>query len=336
MSLSDDGGRPDLRYLVGVWILVAAFGLIAIGWSLHVGVGFRDPGGRLLVGRVLTTLRWLLVALVADVAWSWWRAGAGRSLRTTLRVRLAPGRLALIASGLAAYHLVYFCYRNLKSWDAFNTPHDEWLARIDRAILGGRSAAVVLHDLLGTGTAAHVLAAFYQSFNYGTAAAVVVALVLARTARRGYVFLTAAMWVWILGTASYYAIPSLGPFASAPQDFVGLPHTASTASWAALLEQRQEFLANPGGGGVVGISAFASLHTGFTAMTCLMAFYYGHRWLGAALTAYLVVIMVATIYWGWHFLSDDVAGLAVGAASVALAHLMIRPPAAEVSARAGG
>jgi hypothetical protein len=313
-------------YLAGVWLTVLAFGMVAFAWSHHVGVGFKDPGGRMFHGKITYSLSGLTIALVADAVWRWWRTPRERrSVRTTLSERWSPERLLLMVTGLTAYHLVYFCYRNLKSWDAFNTPRDDWLGDLDRRIFGD-SPAVLLHDLLGTHTAAYVLMVVYKSFTYLTAFSVVVALVFSRTIRRGYVFLVAAMWTWILGTLSYYLIPSLGPFASAPEDFVRLPHTTITDTWAEYLTQRQEFLADPTAPtSFVSISAFASLHTGFTALACFMAFYYGHRWLGSALGVYLVAIMVSTVYWGWHFTLDDVAGLVIAAVAVAIGHVMVRP-----------
>jgi hypothetical protein len=278
-------------------------------------------------GKLSYSLSGLVIALVADAAWRWWRTPRPeRSVRRTLGERWSTERLLLLVSGLTAYHLVYFFYRNLKSWDAFNTPRDDWLLRFDRDLFGGHSPAMLLHDLLGEHTAAYVLMAVYRSFTYLTASSVVIALVFSRSIRRGYVFLVAAMWTWILGTASYYLIPSLGPFASAPEEFLGLPHTAITDTWAEYLLQRQEFLADPTAPtSFVSISAFASLHTGFTALVCFMAFYYGHKWLGSALAVYLVAIMVSTVYWGWHFTLDDVAGLVIAAVAVGLGHVMVRP-----------
>lgn len=319
--------RGRYGYLAGVWLTVLAFGIVAVLWSRHVGVGFKDPGGRMFSGKITASLSGLVVALVADAAWRWWRTPRGlRSIRRTLDERWSPERLLLLVSGLTAYHLVYFCYRNLKSWDSFNTPRDDWLLRADRNLFGGHSPAVLLHDLLGTQTAAHVLEDVYRSFTYLTATSVVIALVFSRNIRRGYVFLVAAMWTWILGTASYYLIPSLGPFASAPQEFSVLPHTAITDTWAQYLTQRQDFLADPTAPtSFVSISAFASLHCGFTALVCFMAFYYGHKWLGSALAVYLLAIMVSTVYWGWHFTLDDVAGLLIAAIAVALGHVMVRP-----------
>lgn len=322
----DDRDQPWARYrcAVGVWLLVVAFGIVAILWSQHVGVGFKDPGGRMLRSKLTTAGLGLLVFLAADVAW---RSRRSRDLRTTVRERLSRERLILLVTGLLAYHLVYFCYRNLKSWDAFNTPRDDWLAQLDRNLFGGQSPAVLLHDLLGRHDAAYVLMVVYKSFTYLVPIALIGSLVFARTIQRGYVFLASAMWTWILGTASYYLIPSLGPFATAPEDFAALPHTPITDTWAEYLRQRQDFLADPQApDSFVSISAFASLHTGFTALVVLMAFYYGHRRLGSALAIYLVAIMISTIYWGWHFTLDDIGGLVLAAAAVWLGHHTVRRP----------
>jgi len=320
------GVARSYGYLGGVWLTVLAFGAVAVAWSQHVGVGFKDPGGRMFSGKFTYSLSALAIALIADLVWQWWRSRRTQGLGETLARRWTPERLLLIVSGLLAYHLVYFSYRNLKSWDAFNTPRDDWLLDLDRRIFAGHSPAVLLHDLLGTHTSAYVLMVVYKSFTYLTATSVVIALAFGRTVRRAYVFLVAAMWTWILGTASYYLIPSLGPFASAPTEFTGLPHTSITDTWAEYLSQRDAFLADPTApDSFVSISAFASLHTGFTALVCLMAFYYGHKWLGAALAVYLVAIMVSTVYWGWHFTLDDLAGLVIAAVAVALGHVMVRP-----------
>ncbi|MFT4289507.1 phosphatase PAP2 family protein [Nocardioides sp.] len=313
--------RARYGFVAGIWLLVLAFAAVAVVWSQHVDVGFKDPGGRMLRGKLATAAVGLVIALAIDVAWRSWRTG---SLRATLRQRLCVERLTLLVTGLLAYHLVYFCYRNLKSWDAFNTPRDDWLLRLDRDLFG-QSPAVLLHDLLGRDEAAYVLMVVYKSFTYLVPISLIGALVLSDTIKRGYVFLAAAMWTWVLGTASYYLIPSLGPFASAPEEFAGLPHTPITDTWAEYLQQRQDFLADPQApDSFVSISAFASLHTGFTCLVVLMAFYYGHRRLGTVLALYLVAIMVSTVYWGWHFTLDDVGGIVLAAAAVGLGHLTVR------------
>lgn len=323
----EETARPTaavLRPVLAVWLLVVAFGAVAVWRSSVVDVAFKDPGGRIFRDRLSTALTLLVLALLLDAAWRTHRRGWSRaSVLATVRERCSRERLALMVSGLAAYHLVYLSYRNLKSWDAFNTPRDADLIALDERLFG-KAPWVLLHDLLGRDSAAWVLMVVYKSFTYLVPWSLLCALVFTRTIRRGYVFLAAAMWTWVLGTASYYLIPSLGPFATAAEDFTGLPRTPITDTWAEYLEQRAAFLADPQAPDTfVSISAFASLHTGFTCMIMLMAFYYGHRWLGGVLAVYLAAVMVSTIYWGWHFTIDDVGGIVLAVLAVALAHVTV-------------
>jgi membrane-associated phospholipid phosphatase len=244
----------------------------------------------------------------------------------TLRARWTPRRLVLTASGLLAYHAVYFCYHNLKSWDAFNQPRDPLLLRWDRWIFLGHSPAVLLHDLLGQHVAAYVLVGIYESFSWLVSVSFVAALVFAERVRDGYVFVASGICVWILGVASYYCIPSLGPFHSAPGEFSGLPRTIVQQTQARYLAQRAHLLAHPHASDAFAqVSAFASLHVAVTTVILLMARYYHLRRLSWALALFLVGTLLATVYLGWHFAVDDIAGLLIGALAVRLGRLLIHP-----------
>jgi membrane-associated phospholipid phosphatase len=225
-----------------------------------------------------------------------------------------------------AYHIVYACYRNLKSWVAFRQPMDEQLLRVDKALFGGHSPAVLLHDLFGQHVAAHVFAVIYESFSYLVPVSFVAALVFANRIREGYVFLSSAMWVWILGLGTYYLTPSLGPFASASREFAGLDHTKITATQAEYMAERAQLLSYPAAGdSFASISAFASLHVGFTCMILLMLRYYGFSRAVRVMTVYLGAVMVSTIYLGWHFVVDDAAGLVLAGAAVTLGRFTTYP-----------
>jgi membrane-associated phospholipid phosphatase len=282
----------------------------------------------------------LAVLSVLEAAWRCGRGGPARSflrrLPATWRARWTNQRVLLAVSGLVAYHAVYICYRNLKSWDAFNTVRDDQMLRFDRWLFAGHSPAVLLHDLLGTHASAYVLEGAYRAFTYLVPLSVVGALVLAPRIREGYVMLASAMWVWVLGICSYYLIPTLGPFASAPQEFRSLPHTASVAAQHQYLTERAHLLADRGApDAFASISAFASLHVGFTAMVLLMAVYYRQRWLSAVLAVYLLLVMVATVYLGWHFVSDVAAGLVLAALAVLLGRFTVHPRGRRPDARPG-
>jgi membrane-associated phospholipid phosphatase len=324
VSLDDES---EYRWLVRVWILVALFAMVTAGWSVHVGIPVRDPHGAILRSRIALSLALFVVLALVDAGVRTGRQGWQVSKAIdVLRRRWTRRRLALAMSGLLAYHLVYFCYHNLKSWDVFNHVRDEMLLRWDRWLFLGHSPAVVLHNLLGEHVADYVLLVIYESFSSLVSVSFVAALVFTNRIRDGYVFIASALWVWILGVGTYYLIPSLGPFNSAPEDFAGLPHTMIQNTQARYMSQRAHLLAHPHASDAFAqVSAFASLHVGVTCLILLMARYYRLRRTTQALTVYLVGIMVATVYLGWHFAVDDLAGLAIAFIAVFLGRFLIYP-----------
>lgn len=314
-------------WLLRLAALVIGFAAVTVWRSHKVGIGLRDPGGQYLVAKIAISVVVFAVLVVVDAgartprpSWS------ARTLIDTIRRRWDPRRLMLAGAALLCYHLVYFCYHNLKSWDVLNAPRDAMLTAIDQWLFFGHTPALLLHDLLGENIAAWVLIVIYESFPTIVTVSFVAAVVLADEVRDGAVLVAAMCWAWMLGTASYYAVPSLGPFQDRPQDFAGLPTSIVTETQAKYMAQRAHLLADPGAHDAFAqVSAFASLHVAITTVLTLMAAYYGLRRTTIALSVYLAGTVVATIYLGWHFALDDLAGLAIGAIAVALGKLTIYP-----------
>jgi membrane-associated phospholipid phosphatase len=326
-----DEARTDVEashgWLLGVWVLVAAFALLTVVASVRIGIPIKDPHGGVFRFRVALSLGIFVALVLLDGAV---RAGRDWRRRTipVIRRRWTARRLTLALTGLLAYHLVYFCYHNLKSWDVFNRPRDAMLLDWDRWLFFGHDPAVLLHDLLGQHVAAYVLMVIYESFSTVVSVAFVAAMVVPARLRDGYVFITSTLWIWILGTGCYYLIPSLGPFDSAPEQFDGLPHTMIQETQARYMAQRAHLLAHPQAADAFAqVSAFASLHIGVLTVLLLMARYYGLRRLTVVMTVYVAATVIATVYLGWHFAVDDVAGLAIAYLSVRFGRWMIYPTA---------
>lgn len=296
-----------------LWVVVVGFIAVGVARSVQVGIPFRDPRG-VLTSRVALTVAVFLGLVVLD---GLIRAGRPRTVRrlwSTMRERWTVRRVALAWAALLAYHLTYFTYRNLKSWDVLNAPRDTMLTAWDRWLFLGHSPAALLHDLLGQQAAAWVLMAWYQAFGTLVILAFPAAVVLSTRIRDAFVGIAAFVWVWILGTATYYLIPSLGPFWSEPGDFAALPHTVIQDNQARYLAQREHLLAHPQAGDAFAqVSAFASLHVGVTATILGLAWWHRRRRTAIALAVFLAGTMVATVYLGWHFAVDVPAGLAIAA-----------------------
>ncbi|MDX6300450.1 MAG: hypothetical protein QOF53_1664 [Nocardioidaceae bacterium] len=313
--------------MLRVWVVVALFAAVTVARSRQVGIPLRDPHGEILRSRLAISAALFVVLALLDAVVRTRRRGVALSqVGTVLRDRWPLRRLALAWSGLLAYHAVYFCYHNLKSWDVLNRPRDAMLLRWDSALFLGHSPAVLLHDLLGQHLAAYLLLGIYESFSWLVSVAFVSAIVLTDRVREGYVFIASAICVWILGVSCYYLIPSLGPFWSAPHDFAGLPHTMVQDTQVRYLAQRAHLLAHPAAADAFAqVSAFASLHIGVTTVIMLMAHYYRLRTLTRLLVVYLAGTLVATVYLGWHFVVDDIAGLLIGALAVCFGRLLVHP-----------
>ena len=119
---------------------------------------------------------------------------------------------------------------------------------------------------------------------------------------------------------SYFVLPSMGPAFSEPHLFAGLPDTGTASLQAALMEDRRAFVADPvGSGQLQSIAAFASLHISIVFAGALVAHLLrAPRTLRIAMWAYLGLTSAATIYFGWHYVVDDVAGFVIGFVSVYL------------------
>lgn len=307
---------------------MVVFGAIALFRSYQVDVPFRDPRGTVFASRIALSYGIFVVLVLLDGAVrAHRRNGSVRHIADAIRTRWTLNRTVLAVCGLLAYHLVYSFYRNLKSWNAFRTQYDDDLLAADKWLFFGNSPAVLLHDMFGQQIAPHIFRAIYESFSIMVPISFVAALVFAPKIREGYVFLTSAMWVWILGVGAYYLIPAIGPFHSAPSEFAGLDPTSVTATQAKYMAARAQLLLDPGAAdSFASIGAFASLHTGFTFLVLLMLRYYGFRRAAQVMTVYLIAVMVSTIYLGWHFVLDDVAGLMLAWAAVRLGRWTVYPP----------
>lgn len=322
-------------YVVTCVAVTLSFVGIALAVSLHIGIPIRDPEGALLGRRMIGPV--LLMGLFAYLdslrrAWRLQRGGTpGRLFVLSLQVfvdRWWWKRLVLAVVGFLSFAFTYLAYRNLKSFVSLvdYRTYDQQLLAIDRWMAFGADPANVLHDLLGTGISAHVLSWLYLIYIPLVAVSVSAALAFVERLREAYVFVATYMWCWILGTASYYAIPTLGPFASKERIFADLAPTNVTRLQGALVDHRLELHADNVGDIVVGgIAGFASLHVGVVVAVVVLMRYYRQRALYWAAIAFLVPTILATIYFGWHFIVDDFAGLFIGWFSFVLGRATVYP-----------
>lgn len=327
--------RPP-AYALAVGLAVASSAL-AVTTSVKLDLPIRDPDG--IAGPAYVRLPGIVLAFfVADVVpRALLRARGVRGFRPALvgvvGERWNLRRTVLVVVGLASFYATYVSYRNLKSALPFvrDRLYDGALLDLDRAMAFGADPSTVLHDVLGTGFAAYLLSAVYLLFLAFVPLTLGAALVWARTALVGAFYVTALSLNWLLGTASYYLVPSLGPVFVRPELFADLPRTGVTALQESLLETRLEVLADPSTATTIqGIAGFASLHVSIIFTGALVAHRLGlHRVVRWTMWLFLVLTMLSTVYFGWHYVIDDVGGLAIGGFAVWLAWRATGMPSAR-------
>ena len=113
-------------------------------------------------------------------------------------------------------------------------------------------------------------------------------------------------------------MPSLGPAYSTPWVFAKLPDTWVSGLVDQMMDDRRAVLIDPfATQSVQTIAAFPSLHVAIAMTACLMAHLLGlPRFVRVAAWVFLGLTEISTIYFGWHFFVDTIAGAAVGAAAV--------------------
>jgi membrane-associated phospholipid phosphatase len=295
-------------------------------------IRFRDPdnvaaGYVAMVGAAVALLVWLDVAIRAARA-TGTRRPSRAAMREVRQARWTRERMLAAAGALLSFYVSYLAYRNLKAVLPFLRPgelFDRQLAELDRDLFAGHDPAALLHSLLGIGLPTHVLSTVYAAFIVFLPLSLAIALVFSPDLPTSLFFATALSLNWLIGAGSYFLLPALGPVYADPGAFSALPHSEVTRLQQMLLDDRIGFLRDPENGTPQAIAAFASLHIAmsFTSLVAAHLLGLGRR-LKVALWLWLLVTCVATIYLGWHYVVDDVAGIAIGALSLALARVLTK------------
>jgi hypothetical protein len=332
-SQGDIVARARGQFVARPWLGGALVALLFLMFTAvvarNVGLPIRDPEGTLgakMVFPFLILLAFLAVDVVARVVIGKHRSAPGTHWSDAMRDlavrRWNLSKFGQVIAGFLSFHIIYLCYRNLKSYLPLVTDAnwDRMLWNVDKWATFGVGPAKLLHDVLGTGISAHVLSSIYIFYLMFIPVSVGAALMWADHLRHGFWYVTALSLNWILGAASYYVLPSLGPAFFRPDAFASLPNTGVAKLQYWLLEHRSLTLADPlGSGDVQSIAAFASLHISAVFTALLLARRLQRRRMSQALTVYLVLTFLSTVYFGWHYLLDDVAGFAIGWTAVVIA-----------------
>jgi membrane-associated phospholipid phosphatase len=304
--------------------------LTALVATQAVGLPLRDPDHVAALYLALVGCGVAILIGVDVVARAGQRAGSFPPSRAAMqrvrRERWTLGRGVAVGSAVVGFYVTYMAYRNLKSVVPLVRPgelFDRQLADLDRSLFGGNDPAVLLHTLLGIGVPTHVLSSAYVAFIVFLPLTIGIALVFSRDIQTGLFYTTAQSINWGLGAVSYFLLPALGPIYADPAAFAALPVSEVTHLQSVLLDQRAEFLYDPATGTPQSIAAFASLHISMSFTAAVAAELLGLRGrMRMGLWIWFAVTAASTIYLGWHYVVDDLAGVILGATALVLARAL--------------
>lgn len=315
--------------------IALVMGAIAVILSQILDIPLRDPEG--FLGPAWIRLPALLAgAFLIDVIprtlWrSRFRVDQMRSeFQMVIREHWTRDRIELVVVGLVCFYVTYVSYRNIKNFLPFvmrdgegpPTKYDYALHAMDRWMFFDNDLSSILHTLLGTGVSAHVLSWIYLIFLPMVPISIVAWAVWSRNVSFGYWFITAQCICWSLGTLSYYLIPTMGPNFFFPWLYADLPDTGVSQLQDALFYGRQEIRFDPFADGIQSVAGFASLHVAITVCLALVAQYTLRSVaIRVALWVFVVLTGLATTYFGWHYVADDIGGLIIAVLAVWLAAL---------------
>jgi hypothetical protein len=246
--------------------------------------------------------------------------------RARLREHWTRDRVVLVVSGILSFYITSVSYRNLKSQLPFiegrGHKFDRELFTLDKTLFLGHEPAVVLHNVLGDGISAEFLSFIYLWFIPLVPFALGAWLVWSRRLEHGYWFATSQCLAWSLGTVSYYALPTLGPGFYHPWLYQTIDDTNAGRLMNSLANTRV-WAVNTSSPSLVditstlsGVAGFASLHVAITLLVTLMIQYTTTiRWLKILFWVNTSLTALSTVYFGWHYLADDTAGVAIALVS---------------------
>ncbi len=182
--------------------------------------------------------------------------------------------------------------------------YDDLLSRVDTFLFFGHSPTLLLLNIKSVLFAKLMYlsyASFYAAFPISFAAAF-----LSRNTTEMRRLVLGIMLIYFFGLALFYLFPSLGPLFYTPELFADIPNKWQKVLWdghLAVQANRESFAASP----FFGVAALPSLHGAHALFLVMIAHKY-HKKLFYAYLPWITLLYISTIYMGWHYVVDLMAG----------------------------
>lgn len=293
--------------------------------------GFEEFGGLLFAYARSMIPVWLMVGLCAllvtmvrqhraGIPGSAWEIAHG-----FIRSRWRRDRLTSVLMPLFCFVLLITVYNLFKTLYLPSAGFwaGRYIARSERALLGGHDAWQLTHGVLASPWATQVIDLAYHGWFLPMVAGVALCSYVSPDSRIGGRYLTSYLLLWsVQGNLIAYLLPAAGPALHARMH----PETGHFAALNAALHDQDMFLHAHGAVGLYsveyqhglvalfgqqsvaiggGISAMPSLHNGMAVLFACAAWSIGRR-AGIAATLYAMLIWIGSIHLGWHYALDGI------------------------------
>jgi membrane-associated phospholipid phosphatase len=220
-----------------------------------------------------------------------------------------------LLSGFIVYCLVYgalISYTNMKPAIPIlnHTLHDELLFRWDGYLMNLLSFGGIISILKQPMITLFFDTVYFQMWT-------LTSITLVWSFRDPLIFWRfSAAWcvAFILSIPISILFPSLGPAFHKPELFTHLGNTSSIDVMKGLWEHYLSFTKDPATTPIIsgnGIVAMPSLHIALVYMSIIVLSKYFPAF-KLLLWGFLIIFVIATVYLGWHYVSDGVAGILLG------------------------
>ena len=310
------GRESDAKPMVVITAVLAAL-LVPMLIATHMPVKFDWPLYlRFYLFRGIEAVPIAILLLVSTMPLSALseKLRARGSWKELERISLA---VAIPAAYFFAGLVVVLGYNDVIASVRFYALYDHFAAMADGWLLGGSSVSqladriIRVHPTIGS-WAAHFYATFYPAIG-----AVLIFLAWKAGRARGIEYVNTLLVQYYLALIAFFLMPIQGPFYSAPLQFPGFEGVVQ----AAMLEQANQAFHHTKS--VIGFDyfiGFPSLHMGMV----VVAWWFLREWRIPKIIAslYLILVVPCVLLVGWHYVVDVIGGVAVAAASIAIARFI--------------
>ena len=308
------------------WLVPAALVVaFEFAWGLSLALGTGAPLTVPAQTEIGLALAGYFMCLLAALIWQvrgCLKAADPRPLKTICKNTLDNWpRLVAALCGAALFGLNLPAYQ-LSKMSLGSFWADPWLAHLDRAIFG--TDPWRLTHLFPFG---RFIDWSYNAWFFLKSLTIVALLTVApsRWKSRG---LVSYFMLWALGSVTLHVLPSAGPIFYERAGFGTAFAELHPESQAATLSDNLWALYETNQAGVgSGISAMPSLHVAF-AVWMAMVWYSADRRTAWVCIPLVGLIWFGSVYLGWHYALDGLAGIGLAAAAWKLAELVDDLPAA--------